>query len=86
VTRIARGLCQPLTSTGLGGGGLTLARSLAMQAALGGYAGLKVLVLRNTALHCKGAIALAEALKVNGFLQVSYSLSLSLSLSLSVCV
>jgi len=51
---------------------LTSARSLAMQAALGGYAGLKVLVLRDTALHCKGATALAEALKVNGFLQVSY--------------
>jgi hypothetical protein len=28
--------------------------------------------LRDTALHCKGATALAEALKVNGFLQVSY--------------
>ena len=30
----------------------------------------QVLVLSNTALHCKGAIALGAALKANGFLQV----------------
>jgi hypothetical protein len=44
-------------------------RALAMSAALGGYEGLKVLVLRSTGIHCRGAAALGSALSRNGCLQ-----------------
>ena len=44
-------------------------RILSMNAALGGYDGLKVLCLSNTGIHCRGATALGIALQANGTLQ-----------------
>jgi hypothetical protein len=66
VERVARALAQPAPAAA---GAWSAGRALAMSAALGGYEGLKVLVLRSTGIHCRGAAALGSALSRNGCLQ-----------------